>query len=139
MTRAAAGDRDEAQAAGDAQAARPRPADPDRPPCAICARPAEAVTRDHGALCAAHRRRAQRLRLGLSRLALDAPLHGRDLTPLELVIIAGDAFLEAEAEDDAAYARALNRFRNACARWMRAQGWRPPRAFEDAGGEDGAR
>jgi hypothetical protein len=112
---------------------RDRPRRRDRPPCSIgdCEKPAERVTGEGVALCAAHRKRLQRLRRGDTDLPLAAPNMRGELTPLERVILTGSNFLEASAEDDAAYDRALDRFRDACSRWMRAMGWRPPQALED--------
>jgi hypothetical protein len=45
------------------------------------------------------------------------------------VILAGSDFLEVSSEDDPAYDRALERFRGACAAWMRSLGWKPPAAL----------
>ncbi len=86
-------------------------------------------------MCGAHRRRALRLRRGLGRRPLAEPVPD-GFTPLERVIVSGSLFLEAETDDE--YARALERFRNACRSWMKSQGWKPPAAFEDASADHGA-
>lgn len=108
------------------------PATTSRPTCSIgdCEKPAERVTAEGIALCAGHRKRLQRLRRGASAPPVDAPLRG-ELTPLERVIVAADDFIDVSSEDDAAYGRALIRFRAACSAWMRSLGWNPPAVLVD--------
>lgn len=86
------------------------------------------------AMCAMHVKRLQRLRHGTSRRALSAATP-EDLAPFERVIVTGNTYLEASAEDDAAYHRALESFQRACRAWLRSCGWTPPAALEDAGDE----
>ncbi len=71
-------------------------------------------------LCPAHLKRLQRGR------PLGGPIE--QLSPLERVIIAGSAWLEADAENDDQYAARLRAFEATCASWLRSKGWRPPRS-----------
>lgn len=90
-------------------------------PCSVdgCGKPAERNVEGVGALCAAHRKRLQRLRRGVGTLSLDAPALG-ELSPLEEAIVAADRLLEASAEDDREYEERLKQFRVAAVRWVRA-------------------
>lgn len=94
--------------------------------CSIagCGRPLERVVDGVGPLCAAHRKRLQRIRRGTTTLTLAAPVIG-DFSPLELVIVAGHLMLEADSEDDRAWDRALARFLRSCEEWLLSRGWRP--------------
>lgn len=76
--------------------------------CAVanCTRPAQA--RDP--LCAAHRKRLQRGQ------GTGAPI-AEQLDPFERALQAGIELADCDSGDDAAYERAVDRFRKACERW----------------------
>ncbi|ABC81568.1 hypothetical protein [Anaeromyxobacter dehalogenans] len=111
--------------------------------CSIeeCEKPAERVTAEDVALCAMHRKRLFRLRHGMPAPDMAEPpsrsgggpaaCRRAGPTPLERVIVAGDALLEVSSEDDRAFDHALARFKAACAYWMRSEGWTPPPALRD--------
>lgn len=81
-----------------------------------CREVAERVQDDGLALCATHRKQFQRR----GRLTEIQPR----MSPEEAVLKAGGDWLEADADDDEAYALARKRFLSTAERWMRARGWR---------------
>lgn len=72
-----------------------------------------------GPYCGAHYKRMQRGR------PMTTPI-GEQLSPEELVIEAGSALLECDAEDDAGYRRKRKAFIRATLQLAQAMGWRPP-------------
>ena len=78
--------------------------------CRVDGCPHEAGT---GGICAAHRKRLQR------GGQLDAPVAER-LSPFERAMQAALDLADADTTDDAAYARAVDRFRKAAERWIQS-------------------
>jgi hypothetical protein len=89
-----------------------------RPYCEFrdCALLAERVQDDGLALCSGHRKQMHR-RGRLSEIQTP-------LSPEEVALRAGSAWLEADGEDD--YKRARLLFLGMTQRWLRSLGWRPP-------------